>query len=131
MNKSSKKGINIFFVIVLIAIAFAYFSNSDNKNERLITKEEFGEKWAFTVDKAILKCIDGQSIVIIVDEKIYGLNGVAKMWGEKLGYYDIDEIWLENLELKESLMKSGVSEKDATSGMNIGPFLDAGLKLCE
>lgn len=130
---------------IFSAIALTLLSCSENGpkvlNEKNISKQEFGEKWPFTVDKGLIQCvqyeIDGlapdltKGVIFIEDGKTYGVNGTAKSQGKTLGYEDILLILNDDLKMKEEAMRLGASEKDATVKMDISPILDEGLKLCE
>ncbi len=60
---------------------------------KMVTKEEFGETWAFTVDKGYLYSI-GKSAIFMAKETEYGINKEAI----ESGYKDIREsnIWKED-----------------------------------
>lgn len=123
---------------IAILLQFILFScNSDSTAEadapqKLVSRSMFGDKWPLTIDKGTLKCLDYGGVVFISDDgQIYGVNGTAKTYGKTAGYSDIEDIWADDLETKKSLMEAGVSEKDASSKISIGPLLDEGLQLCK
>lgn len=130
-------------LIILLSMVAVSCKDSEPKilNERKISKSDLKDKWPLTVNEGTIKCVEyeieginpelSQGVLIEVKGIDYALNGTAKTWSEKYGYSNIEEIWLENLKLKNELMKLGVSEKDATSKISIGPLLEEGLKLCE
>lgn len=76
---------------------------------KLITKNEFGDKWAFTVESGYVYSINNCAIFKVGDIS-YGLNGIAI----KAGYRDINEIW------KDDPNFSGLK-------IDIGPFIDLAL----
>ena len=87
-------------------------------SEVKITKQEFGEAWAFTVDEGILSCKGSYGIgevLFMANGKIYAVNGTAK--GTKK-YLPIDDIW-------------AADPKIAGAKKNIGAFIEKGLKLCQ
>ena len=79
---------------------------------KMVTKEEFGETWAFTVDKGYLYSI-GKSAIFMEKETEYGINKEAV----ESGYKDIRDsnIWKEN-------------DKVMGERMDIKPFVDIALK---
>lgn len=100
--------------------------------QKFVSRSMFGSKWPLTIDKGTLKCLDYGGVVFITEDgSIYGVNGIAKSYGKTAGYSDLEDIWADDLETKKSLMEAGVSEKDASSKISIGPLIDEGLKLCE
>jgi hypothetical protein len=131
----------LFLATIIISLLISCGSNDNILGEKRITKEQFGEKWPFTVSEGTLKCIQYdakdvnpkmvQGIIFEVNGKIYGLNGVAKSWGKKLGYSQVEEIWANDREQMNQLIEAGVSEKDATIKMDIGVIINEGLKLCK
>ena len=60
---------------------------------KMVTKEELGETWAFTVDKGYLYSV-GKSAIFMAKETEYGINKEAI----ESGYKDIREsnIWKED-----------------------------------
>lgn len=55
---------------------------------KLVKKEDFGEKWPFTVESGYLDCVAG-SAVFRSGMTEYGLNGTAT----SRGYTSVDRIW--------------------------------------
>jgi hypothetical protein len=87
-------------------------------SEAKITKQEFGDKWPFTVDEGILACKGTSSfgeVTFTANGKTYAVNGAAR--GTKK-YIPADEIWADNPS------PLGGPKKD------IGPIIERGLKLC-
>lgn len=84
------------------------------KSQAKVTKSEFGDKWAFTVDEGILECED-QKVLFKSDGKIYAVNGTAKSFKK---YLPIDEIWADDPKI------SGAKQ-------NLGSIIESGLKLCQ
>ena len=79
---------------------------------RIVTKTEFGDVWAFTVDKGYLYSV-GKSAIFMVKETEYGINKEAV----EAGYMDIrnSNIWKEN-------------DKVMGERMDIKPFIEIALK---
>ncbi len=87
-------------------------------SEVKITKQEYGEAWAFTVDEGVLSCKGSNGIgevFFTVSGKTYAVNGTAK--GTKK-YLPIDDIW-------------AADPKIAGAKKDIGAFIEKGLKLCQ
>lgn len=65
-----------------------------NKVKRLfITQKEYGKKWPFTVSEGYLECRNYKEVVFNYKEKIYAINGKARM---NKKYYSLDDIWLDD-----------------------------------
>jgi len=62
-----------------------------------VTKEEYGERWPFTVDEGYLDCKGFREVIFRVGRKEYGLSGEA-VGAEK--YLNIDPIWREDPQMK-------------------------------
>jgi hypothetical protein len=86
--------------------------------EGKITREEYGAKWAFSVDEGVLAC-DGKNgvgaVTFASGGKIYAVNGVAKQKGL---YQPLELIWVDDPSIK------GAKK-------NLGDIIDRGLKLCK
>lgn len=95
--------------LILLSLVTLLISCGGNPG-KLVTKEEFGKNWAFTVDKGYVYSI-GQAAIFRAEGVEYQLNGVAKM----KGYKPIDSIWRNNPEIPGTKI-------------NIGPFIDLALK---
>jgi len=88
----------------------------------LIRAADLGDAWPFEVPEGVVSCIgrDGIGIAIFtVGSTRYALNGMAKEANTMRRYNlrDIKEIWRRNPEMPELRI-------------NIGPAIDAALKLC-
>jgi hypothetical protein len=86
--------------------------------EGKITREEYGAKWAFSVDEGVLAC-DGKNgigaVTLASGGKIYAVNGVAKQKGL---YQPLELIWLDDPKIKGAKI-------------NLGDVIERGLKLCK
>ena len=96
-------------LLILLPLVLILISCGGNPGQ-LVTKDEYGEKWAFTVEKGYVYSI-GQAAIFKAEGVEYQLNGVAKM----KGYKSIDPIWRTNPEIPGTKI-------------NIGPFIDLALK---
>jgi hypothetical protein len=86
-------------------------------SEEKITKQEFGDKWPFTVGEGVLSCRGANGtgqVLFTANSKTYAVNGLAR--GTKM-YASADEIWADN--------PFGPGPKK-----DIGPVIERGLKLC-
>jgi hypothetical protein len=111
---------SIYFLILLTVLILGCSDNEPvsetTHNERKITKAEYGEKWPFTVEEGILKCIN-DGVIFTVNRKSYGINGRAKTDG----YADPQEIWA---------VDSSLSDAYNTLRKDIQPIIDDGRKMC-
>jgi RNA polymerase subunit RPABC4/transcription elongation factor Spt4 len=109
--------------ILLIIWMLVSLLIKDTPNERKITKAEYGDKWAFTYEKAVLKCYkdgDIKSPIIELNGIPYGLTGFAD---NKYGQGDLNALnkyWLEDT---SPYMKG--------THISVGIFTDDALKLCD
>lgn len=93
---------------VIIAIVSIFISCSSNPG-KLVTKEEYGNDWAFTVDEGYVYSVN-ESAIFRTDGEEYALNGLA----ETRGYKSIDLIWRDNPDIE------GLK-------VDIGPFIKLAL----
>lgn len=116
------------FVILCLTMALVACSGSSDKSKadsdvkvKYVTKAEYGEKWPFTFDDGLISCIKGG--VFIADGKTlvkYPLTGLSMTYmrnGMVLAR-PLEEVWLPN-------------PKNPGAKINVNPFIDEGLKLCE
>lgn len=92
-------------------------SRSRARGPIMITQQDLGDAWPFTVDSGLLDCRGAGEVVFTVDGRSYAVNGLAK--GTKK-YDDISPIW--------SLILTSGSSSDAKK--DIGPIITRGLALC-
>lgn len=107
-----------------------------------ISKKQFGEKWPLSINSGVVKClpIGNGSVVFEADDKIYAVNGTAKGFAKQMGFIPIEEIWLDDPKFFDVAQELAESENKPVSEMlkllgkpskiDIGPVLDAGVKLC-
>lgn len=110
-GKSTLKWIGAFMIIGFIMSSV--FSDS----EKTIYKKDYGDKWAFKSDSAILKCYkdgDIKSPVVIVDDIPYGLTGFAD---NKYGQSNLNafkSVWLKDKNNAGLMVSTGLFQKEAT-----------------
>jgi hypothetical protein len=106
----------------LLALAVLYFALAGNGVK--ITRQEYGQRWPFTVEDGILACRDTgvtvgatkmKEVTFTANGVTYAVNGTAK--GNK-AYANIDGIWAEDPE------RPGLKK-------DIQPIIDMGLQLCD
>ena len=77
--------------VLVLALAVAGCSNDATRtenshtvapaigaHERSVTSADFGGEWPFTVERGILSCVDGSSVVFTTSSVTYALNGHAR-----------------------------------------------------
>jgi Protein of unknown function (DUF2511) len=79
-----------------------------------LSKSDFGPAWPLTVDQATVRCENGNAVVLDANGTTYAVNGAAKT---ETDYPDVQAIWRDNPALPGTKV-------------DIGPVIDAGLKLC-
>ena len=86
-------GLMMVFMFIYYNTFYIKTHNVTVSKGKMVTKEEFGETWAFTVDKGYLYSI-GKSAIFMEKETEYGINKEAV----ESGYKDIREsnIWKED-----------------------------------
>lgn len=85
--------------------------------------KDFGDKWAFTFDRAVLICDTGAAYISDpVKDITYPLTGLAqtriKSSGNTAGAGNLDDVW------KDDPQPDG-------SKISLSPFIDRALKLCK
>lgn len=70
---------------------------------QLVTRDEFGGTWPLKVDRGTLRCMypdhdrpQLHALLIVVDGVFYALNGIAKTHASRMGWQQIESIWLDN-----------------------------------
>jgi hypothetical protein len=86
----------------------------------LITQNQLGEQWPFTVSQGTLECIPPGIVTFRVKNKTYAVNGLAS----SRGYAKIDEIWREDPN-KQGQWRVGLITK-----MDLANIIKKGLDLC-
>ena len=88
-----------FLKFSLLAFAFYAVWNSLNIPKETIYKKDYGNKWAFTSDMAMLECFQdstGKMPVVVVKGKAYGLTGYADNRHGQKNLEAFNEVWLMN-----------------------------------
>jgi len=107
-------------ITALFSAAFATSSYAADQTD-VIYEKNYGDKWAFTFDRAVIIC-DRQAAFITdpMTDITYPLNGLAKTRikasGKTAG--NLDDVW------KDDPSPYGVK-------IDLSPFIDKTLKLCE
>lgn len=152
-GKTLAKGVAKVFAVIIALFAVIWIGGSltgDNSTPEpqqaqstTISKDQFGKKWPFTVDKGSVKClpIGNGAVVFESGGKIYAVNGTAKGFANKHGFRPMEEIWLTDPEFQKMAKEIAQSEKKpieevikamgTTPKVDISPVLNAGLKLCK
>lgn len=73
-----------------VSIQFGCGTSAPSK-QREVTRQEFGERWPFTVERGTLSC-ENSAVVFSVSGRSYAVNGTAK----GRGYTAIEPIWRAN-----------------------------------
>ncbi len=81
------------FMFIYYNVFYVKTHNVTSPKGKIVKKEEFGETWAFTVDRGYLYSV-GKSAIVVAKETEYGINKEAV----ESGYKDIRDsnIWKEN-----------------------------------
>ena len=85
-------------------------------NVVLISAEEYGPQWPFSMPEMHLICLPGNAVVVADVETgdTYPLNGPAK---DQSGMDVLEDIWLENPDMPGT-------------NYSVGPLIEEGLGLC-
>jgi len=87
----------------------------------LVTQEEYGEKWPFTVSKGKLECFHPGIVTFRVKDKTYAVNVLAS----SRGYSDINEIWKD-----EPNQEKSEQTPELIAKLDLGKIIYKGLDLC-
>ncbi|MEA1606137.1 DUF2511 domain-containing protein [Pseudomonas spirodelae] len=106
----------------LFGLAFAGFLSSvaHAAGPQLISADDYGDAWPFTVDEMHLSCFPGDALVVADAETgvMYPLNGTAKAKASALGLEPIDKVWRADPDI-------------AGAKVSLGPVIEQGLPLCK
>ncbi len=152
-GKTFAKGIAKVFAVIVALFVVIWIGgsltggNSTPKPQKAqsvtISKAQFGKKWPLTVDEGNVKClpIGNGAVVFEAEGKTYAVNGTAKGFANKHGFYPIEEIWLTDPKFKQMAKEIARSEKKPIEEviksmgtppkLDISPVLNAGVKLCK
>ena len=119
-------------IVFLSLLAISLYTQADTE----LSKENYGEKWPFTVSSGVVDCHANQ-ITFTANGKTYGINGIAVGTNK---YLNIGSIWKDDpefYELAKAIKKDDESLDDVVKDLggptkiDIGPIIDAGLTLCD
>ncbi len=127
-----KKTLSTVLLLVLLIAC------SDDKNEKSVSRSEFGDRWPLTVGKGTVKCLSTGEVIFISNGKEYGVNG----WAKTRGYQKINIIQANDYEAYNKMAEEIAESENAplwkvkedigpVFGKSIGPILDLGLSLCD
>lgn len=86
---------------------------SQEKKGINVSKDEFGDKWPFTVEAGVVDCVKGGGAIFKSNGQSYQLNGTAS----HMGFQPINPIWRDNPDIKGTKI-------------NIGPMISLALQQC-
>ena len=118
--------------VAIAALALTIASAPAVGASKRISAQDFSDPWPFTVSSGRLACTMGSAVTFTANGTQYAVNGVAS----GRGYPDIEPIWKFNWKMYEEIAKAlniTVEAAKAQVGpvrINIGPIINAGLKLC-
>jgi hypothetical protein len=103
-----------------LALAGLFSSTAMAAGPQLISAEQFGGDWPFTVEEMHLSCFPGRALVVSDAETgvMYPLNGVASAKAGALGLEPIGKVW------RDDPGNSGAK-------ISLGPVIEQGLLLCK
>ncbi len=97
---------------------------------KTVSSIEYGPEWPLTVDSAKL-CCNGTAVWVEVNNRKYGVNGLAgpllRKWGHTI--HDLNEIWKDHPERQEVIRMSGTDDEEISWKVNIGRLIQEGLEL--
>lgn len=98
------------FLRTTLVVVFASTGFAANASSLEVTKQDFGNNWPFTEDKATLSCFKDLLPVASINGKNYGLTGMAKSLGH-IPLTPDTPIWRNNPETGAKVSLYAVSEK--------------------
>lgn len=125
----NKKPDKISIIVGLVVIFLLFLMLIPKKH--IIKKEQFGDKWAFTVNELELKC-DMDAVYAIHDEYIYPLNGLATAKfknNEKVR--NVSEIQLDDNKANQVLEKISNGKPYTKVKKSIYFAVEEGSKFCK
>lgn len=99
--------------------------SAKNSSKNVITAEDFGARWPFTVSSGELVCKKPGAVIFIANGKRYAVNGLAMSDDRNV---DINEIWKEDTESEtaKALIERGLKPPK----IGISAIISRGLELC-
>lgn len=103
-----------------LAIAGFFSAGVYAAGPQLISADDFGAAWPFTVEEMHLSCMNGNAVVVADAETgvMYALNGVARNNASRLALEPLDKVW-----------RADPANQGAK--VDLGPVIEQGLKLCK
>ncbi|MFI8482986.1 DUF2511 domain-containing protein [Pseudomonas sp. NPDC078700] len=103
-----------------VAVAALIASAMAVAGMQLISAENYGKEWPFTVEEMHLMCLPGNAVVVSDPESgvMYPLNGIASSKARQLALEPLAEVWRDNPE-------------NPGAKVSVSRFIDEGLKLCK
>jgi hypothetical protein len=106
----------------LFGLAYAGFLSSvaHAAGPQLISADDYGAAWPFTVEEMHLSCFPGNAVVVMDSETgvMYPLNGIAQAKASALVLEPLDKLWRADPEI-------------AGAKISLGPLIEQGLTLCK
>ena len=89
-------------------------------NIELVSADDYGQGWPFTLDEVHLLCLDGNAVVASDPEsgRMYPLNGSATAKATKLALEPLAPIWRDDPALHGAKL-------------SVSPMIERGLALCQ
>jgi len=111
----------IIAIVIIVGVVILTGGGSKPPDGVLITKQQFGTAWPFSVPQGYVDCKGGGKnfgpvTFTAPDGTVYGVNGIAL----SDGYPAVRPIWLESTDPKSDDPR-----------VPIGPIIDKGLTLCQ
>lgn len=103
-----------------LALAGLFSSAALAAGPQLISADDYGDAWPFTVEEMHLSCFPGNALVVSDAETgvMYPLNGVAKAKAGALGLEPVEKVWRADPDI-------------AGAKVSLGPVIEQGLNLCK
>lgn len=103
-----------------LALAGLFSSAAMAAGPQLISADDYGDAWPFTVEEMHLSCFPGNALVVSDAETgvMYPLNGVANAKAAALALEPIEKVWRADPDI-------------AGAKVSLGPVIEQGLPLCK
>lgn len=87
---------------------------------QLISADDYGTAWPFTVEEMHLSCLPGNAVVVMDSETgaMYPLNGIARSKASALALEPLDKVWRAD-------------PNNSGAKVDLGPLIEKGLQLCK
>ncbi|SFT49334.1 Protein of unknown function [Pseudomonas marincola] len=103
----------------LVAVCMAASSFAAASIE-LISADDYGKAWPFSVPEMHLMCLQGKAVVVSNPESgvMYPVNGIASGKARQLALEPLADVWLDDPE-------------NPGAKVGVGQIIEEGLKLCK